>query len=157
MFKRGSKNADRHLNKVIQAKRNELKEKEDNLAILQKELKDATQQNNLLIENNFKLENRYEETMTNYRISKEEKFRLDLMLRQKEQESDTLKLNLFKHGEETIRLTSKLMHYKTELKETKKYYQKFMVVKINNIVNSPAKVRNTTDHAQERSQRRLRY
>ena len=95
--------------------------------------------------------------MTNYRLSKEEKFRLDLMLRQREKESEGLKLNLFKRGEETIRLTSKLMRYKTELKETKKYYQKFMVVKINNIVNSPAKVRDTTDHAQERPQRRLRH
>ena len=55
MFKKGSKNADRHLNKVIEAKSNDLKEKEAELAILQKEQKNATQQNNLLIENNFKL------------------------------------------------------------------------------------------------------
>lgn len=140
MFKKGSKNADRHLSKLVDAKRIDLKEKEAVLSALQKELKDASQLNTSLIEKNFRLENRYEETLTNYRISKEEKFRLDLLLRQKQQESESLKLNLYKRGEETIRLTSKLMQYKTELKTTKKYYQKFMVVKINNIVNSPAKV-----------------
>lgn len=147
MFKKGSKNADRHLSKLINSKRTDLKEKEALQTALQKELKDVNQLNSSLIENNFQLESRYEETLTHYRISKEEKFRLDLLLRQKQQESDNLKLNLFKHGEETIRLSLKLMQYKNELKTTKKYYQKFMVIKINNIINSPAKVRSISDHS----------
>ena len=142
-------NKDDHLRRLVGELQNSLSAAMRQQENLEKDLADAQFSHHNLTETNERLKKDIQDSKEAYTSAENEIHELTSKIKEKQSEVAMLNEKLAKHGENEAKLSSKLMQYKTELDEAENFYQKYEVIKINNLINHPATITLKRDHTGE--------